>query len=89
MAEENNEPELILVFADTAGHLYEISRATLERCRVPDHRKAEVQEAMRNIQSVSSYINNPRIPGAIVASYVLLAPVQYAGSYLNGGESGS
>jgi hypothetical protein len=70
----------MIVLVDSAGNYYEFPRATLERCRVSDRRKKEVEAAFEPILQRWSYIPGTAIPGSVAApSFVEL---RYAGFYL-------
>jgi hypothetical protein len=69
----------IIVLTDSAGNYYELPRATLERCRVTDRRKKQVEAAFEPARRWQ-YIPGTAIPGSIAAPS--LVELRYAGFYL-------
>lgn len=80
----------MVVLVDKAGNYYELSRATLERSRVPERRKAQLKKALKEVESGSGYIGGPHVPGPVVKP-----PkhhhhsLRFAGSYLKKPKSKS
>lgn len=73
----------IIVFVDSAGNYYELSRATLERSTVSERRKKIVERALEDAPAQYIYINAVSIPGSIEAKSMANSQVlRYAGSYL-------
>ena len=73
----------IIVLMDGAGNYYEVPRATLERCRVKEHRKEEVASALKDEPPALQWIQRPTIPGSVVATaFEGGRHLRYAGHYL-------
>jgi hypothetical protein len=78
----------IIVLMDGAGNYYEISRATLESCRVDDDRKDDVEEALEDEDCFTTWIKRATIPGSIAAApFVGGRALHYAGFYLSSTQS--
>jgi hypothetical protein len=78
----------IIVLMDGAGNYYELPRATLERSRVSDRRKAKVAAALEDVASEFTYIGQPNIPGGIAAApFEGGRQLHYAGFYLSSAKS--
>jgi hypothetical protein len=78
----------IIVLKDGAGNYYELPRATLERSRVSDRRKAKVSAALEDVPSEFTYIGQPNIPGGISAApFKGGRQLHYAGFYLSSAKS--
>ena len=78
----------IIVLMDGAGNYYELPRATLERSRVSDRRKAKVAAALEDVASEFTYIGQPNIPGGIAtAPFEGGRQLHYAGFYLSSAKS--
>jgi hypothetical protein len=78
----------IIVLMDGAGNYYELPRATLERSRVSDRRKARVAAALEDVASEFTYIGQPNIPGGIAAApFEGGRQLHYAGFYLSSAKS--
>jgi len=74
----------IIVLQDGAGNYYEISRATLERSRVDDDRKEELEEALKDEDCFTTWIKRATIPGSIAAApFVGGRALHYAGFYIS------
>jgi hypothetical protein len=79
----------IIVLRDGANNYYEIPRATLERSRVSERRKAKVAAALEDEPSQFSYIRNSTIPGSIATAPQFEGgrQLRYAGYYLTSSKS--
>jgi|GEM_PF-1865676 len=74
----------IIVLVDGAGKYYELPRATIERSRVDDSRKKEIEKKLEEKPAEFEYINAPSIPGSIVAPpFKGGQQLHYAGVYLS------
>ena len=75
----------IIVLVDGAENYYELPRATLERSRVSDSRKAEVAAALEDVPSEFKYIGHANIPGGIADAPPFAGGRQlhYGGFYLS------
>jgi hypothetical protein len=78
----------IIVLKDGAGNYYELARATLERSRVSDRRKAKVAAALEDVASEFTYIGQPNIPGGIsTAPFEGGRQLHYTGFYVSSAKS--
>lgn len=73
----------VIVLVDGAGNYYELPRATLERSRVSESRKAKVAAALEDMPSEFEYIGLTNIPGGIaIAPFKGGRALHYTGFYL-------
>jgi len=79
----------IIVLVDGAGNYYELPRATLERSRVTDRRKAKVAAALEDVPGEFKYIGRGDIPGGIAKApkFAHGRQLHYAGCYLSSTKS--
>jgi hypothetical protein len=79
----------IIILVDGAGNYYELPRATLERSRVSDHRKAKVAAALEDVPIEFEYIGSPNIPGGIAKApqFVGGRQLHYGGFYVSSTKS--
>ena len=78
----------MIVLKDGAGNYYELSRATLERSRVDEDRKREVEAALEDEDCFTTWIKRATIPGSIAAApFVGGRALHYAGFYLSKAKS--
>lgn len=84
----SSKQQQIIVLVDNAGNHYELSRATLERCRVDDRRKKKVEESLQDKPEEFRYIGAVNIPGSIAAGpFKGGRALHYAGFYLSSTKS--
>jgi hypothetical protein len=82
----SSKKKQIIVLVDGGENYYELPRATLERARVSEERKAEVSAALQDVPSEFMYIGNANIPGSIgVPPFQGGRQIHYAGFYLKSG----
>jgi hypothetical protein len=78
----------IIVLADGAGNYYELPRAALERSKVSDRRKKEVEDNLKDRPEEFEYIGNRTIPGSTTAPpFEEGRALHYAGFYLTSSKS--
>ena len=79
----------IIVLVDGAGNYYELPRATLERSRVSDRRKAKVAAALEDVPGEFKYIGRGDIPGGIAkaSKFAHGRHLHYGGFYLSSAKS--
>lgn len=81
--ERRTKRRQIIVLVDGAGNYYELPRAILERSRVDERRKKEVQKELRNEPNEFWYIGAVNIPGSVAsAPFKGGRALHYAGFYL-------
>jgi hypothetical protein len=74
----------IIVLVDGAGYYYELPRVVFERSRADDRRKKEIEKKLKERPGEFVYINDPRIPGSVVAPpFEGGQQLRYAGFYLS------
>jgi len=78
----------MIVLVDRAGNYYEFPRATLGRSRVKEHRKKQVDAALKDEPPVLQWIQRPTIPGSVAAMPLKGDRyLQYAGYYLSSSKA--
>ena len=73
----------IIVLEDGANNYYQLSRATLESCRVDKSDEKEIEKKLQERPGEFWYIDAPCIPGSVVAPpFDGGCQLHYAGFYL-------
>lgn len=80
---ESYQDEQIVVLIDGSGNYYELTRETLEKSKVPDEKKAEIDAKIQNVLVATGYIGSGGLPGGIVRTFsICLNGLRYVGYYL-------
>ena len=87
-AKTSSKRHQIIVLTDGAKNYYELSRATLERSRVDDRRRPEVEKNLKERPGEYWYIGAPSVPGSTVAPpFEGGQKLRYAGFYLKSAKA--
>ena len=84
----SNKRQQIIVLEDGANNYYELSRATLESCRIDKGQRLEIEKKLKERPGEFWYIDAPCIPGSIVAPpFEGGCQLHYAGFYLTSAKA--
>jgi hypothetical protein len=77
------EQEQMIVLMDGNGNYYELTRATLERSKVPPGNQDAVEAALKDVPEKFIWIHRTAVPGSIASAPIEGGRVlHYAGFYL-------